>query len=317
MSRLRGRRRWLVPLVLVVAVLVLVGVVLVPGQRETGRCDERTAAAAGSWCRVYHEDFATPARLGSFVNEPTDDWHLAPDHPYAGSLRSYPDGWGTTKDWSLNYASRTTDVVPRAEGADGVLRVHGHTEEVDGRPRALGGSFYPVIDPLATDEQQQVAQTYGRYTVRFTTSGGYRPTAAGRYPRTSEEPRYGTAFLLWPANDRWAEGEVDYPEMAWGAPVAGYVHTIGRPEVNSASVVTSTSTEDGWSTAVLEWTPGLLVFSLNGREIRRVVTDVPSTPFRWGFQSGGTLGTPAAELSGHLYIDEISIDAYRPRGAAG
>lgn len=315
--RHRECRYFVIIAVAVLALVAVVAVVGVPASLRTsgsGSCEAADAAPGGRWCRVYQEDFTTPASLGSFTNKPATDWHLTPDHPYARSLRSYPDGWGTTSDWSLNYASRTTDVVPRAKGAGGVLRVHGHTEEVNGRPQALAGSFYPVINPMAKDGRQQVAQTYGRYTVRFTTSGGYRPTSTGRYPDSTEEPRYGTAFLLWPANDRWADGEVDYPEMAWGAPVAGYVHTIGRPEVNSDDVVTSTSTEGRWNTAVVEWTPGLLVFSLNGVEIRRVTTNVPSTPFRWGFQSGGTFGTPAADLSGYLYVDAISIDAYAPTG---
>ena len=217
-------------------------------------------------------------------------------------------------DYSLNFASRTADVVPQARGARGVFRLHGHSEQVDGRVQALGGSFFPVINPLATD-QQQVAQTYGRYTVRFTTSGGYRPDAAGRFDETGE-PSYGTAFLLWPANDRWTEGEIDYPEMRWGDAIAGAVHTIGRPEVNAVTFSTSTSTEDDWHTATLEWTPDLLVFVLDGVEVQRVTTDVPSTPFRWGFQSGGTLGVPAADLAGYLYVDNVSIDAFASRRAA-
>ena len=319
MTQAERRRRRLVPAITVV-VLVLVALVAVRcGVPSGGRatCSDGSAAPSGRWCPVYAENFSTPAALGSFTNEPVGDWYLQGGHPYAGSLRSYPDGWGTTEDFSLNYASRTTDVVERAKGARGVLRLHGHTGEVDGRPQALGGSFYPVIDPLAKEKQQQVAQTYGRYTVRFTTTGGYRKTATGQYPDISDEPGYGTAFLLWPANDRWAEGEIDYPEMTWGAPVAGAVHTIGNPEVNADTFQTTTSTQGDWHTATIEWSPGLLVFLLDGAEVRRLTTDVPSTPFRWGFQSGGTLGTPAPDLAGYLYVDEISIDAYVADGDEG
>lgn len=52
------------------------------------------------------------------------------------------------------------------------------------------------------------------------------------------------------------------------------------------------------------------MFSLNGAEVRRVTTDVPHTPMRWGFQSGGTYGRPAPDLSGYLYVDSIAIDAH-------
>jgi beta-glucanase (GH16 family) len=167
-----------------------------------------------------------------------------------------------------------------------------------------------VIDRLASDEQSQVAQTYGRYTVRFATTGGNRPAVASGHPGGSQPPGYGTAFLLWPANDQWAEGEVDFPELVWGGSPSGSVHEIGRPQVNADTFEVPTTTEKRWTTATLEWTPGLLVFRLDGVEVRRVKTDVPSTPFRWGFQSGGTLGTPAADLSGYLYVDSIRIDAW-------
>lgn len=308
-----GRRSRVLLAVVAAAVLVLAAVV-VQGRlgREPTPCAEPADAPDGQWCRVYQQDFSTPASLGTFVTVGGDDWRLRPGHPYAEKLRAYPDGWGTTGDYSLNYASRTADVVPAAMGAEGVFRLHGHSARVAGRVQPLGGSFYPVLDPAATDPQRQVAQTYGRYTVRFTTTGGYRPTAAGHYPTGSTAAAYGTAFLLWPANDRWAEGEVDFPEMVWGAPVSGSVHQLGRPEVNADTFTLPTTTDGRWNTATIEWTPGRLVFFLDGTEVRRVATDVPSTPFRWGFQSGGTYGRPAPDLSGYLYVDSISIDAYAP-----
>ena len=308
------RRPLLVLVVVAVAVSVLLAVAGVRGRLAPAgpTCAEPVEASGGHWCRIYEEDFNTPSARGSFVNAPADDWHVAPTNPYANSLRSYPDGWGTTADWSLNFASRTTDVVAEALGARGVLRLHGHSEKVAGRARSLGGSFYPVLAPDAADEQGQMAQTYGRYTVRFATTGGYRPTAAGTFPVGSTEPCYGTAFLLWPTNDRWVEGEIDYPELAWGDNPSGAVHTIGRPEVNSDTFAVPATAEARYNTATIEWTPGLLVFYWNGVRVRRVTTDVPTTPFRWGFQSGGTHGTPAADISGYLYVDAITIDAYAP-----
>jgi len=80
--------------------------------------------------------------------------------------------------------------------------------------------------------------------------------------------------------------------------------------MNSDTFTLPTTTNRRWNTATIEWTPGLLVFSLNGAEVRRVTTDVPRTPMRWGFQSGGTYGRPAPDLSGYLYVDSIAIDAY-------
>ena len=157
-----------------------------------------------------------------------------------------------------------------------------------------------------------MAQTYGRYTVRFRTAGGYR---AGSDPAAGQG--YGTAFLLWPVSDTWAEGEVNFPEMAWGDRIAGFVHTIGKPQVNSSEFHTESTTDEGWHTATIEWSPALLRFLLNGTEIARATSDVPSTSFRWGFQSGGMLAEPATDVDGRLYVDSILIESYRPAAASG
>ncbi len=261
------------------------------------------ASPGPGWERLYSEDFAAPANRSSFVNERPDDWCLASSHPYARSLRSYPDGWGTTGDLSLNYASKTAGVSPTAYGAPGVFEVNAHTASVSGQQRSLAGSFFPVIRPDASSTQEQTAQTYGRYSVRFRTEGGYpagSETGAG----------YGTAFLLWPANDNWSEGEIDYPEMAWGGKISGYVHEINNPSNNAHVIDTTTPTDDAWHTATIEWYPNALAFHLDAVMIKKVTDNVPTTPLRWGFQSGGHSATPAPEVQGKLLIDWITIDAY-------
>ncbi len=260
-----------------------------------------TSAGPG-WRRLYGENFTSTAATGSFVNERPDDWYLRSSHPYANSLRSYPDGWGTTGDLSLNYASKTAAVVSTTYGAPGVFAVTGHSANVPGGPRSLGGSFFPVIKPDAGSNHDQMSQTFGRYSVRFRTDGGQASTAGGA--------GYGSAFLLWPANDNWSEGEVDYPEMAWGGKITGYVHRINQPQENAHIIDTATVTDKGWHTATIEWYPNALVFYLDGKLVKKVTDNVPQTPFRWGFQSGGHSGTPRADVKGKLLVDWIAIDAY-------
>lgn len=313
------RRRVLVVAALVLAVVVLLAAATVlvrDRQRSAAQCSlGRTEAPGGAWCQLYREEFSTAVRVGAFTNEPADDWYLASSNPYARSLRSYPDAWPTTGDLSLNLASRTTEVVDAVDGAKGVLRLSGRTEVVDGRPQALGGSFYPVIRPRAMVARDQTSQLYGRYTVRFRTAGGFAPGPGGAYPTSTTEGRYGTAFLLWPADDNWPDGEVDFPEMGWGDRVQGHVHTIGQPEVNAADIDTRTTSAD-WSTATIEWSPKLLVMVLNGAEVFRTTSDVPSVPMRWGFQSGGMIATPAPEITGELLVDRVEIQAYVPDNAS-
>ncbi len=273
---------------------------------KTVRADAVAASTASGWTRIYDEPFNKPANVGSFVNQRPDDWYLKSSHPYATSLRSYPDGWGTTGNMSLNYASKTAGIAGIAAtryGASGVFQVSGHTETIAGKQQSLGGSFFPVIRPNATSNTAQTAQKYGRYTVRFRTEGGY-PTG------TASGAGYGSAFLLWPANDNWSEGEVDYPEMAWGGKIAGYVHEINRPQDNAHVINTMTPTNNTWHTARIEWYPDALVFYLDGVRIKKVTDNVPQTPFRWGFQSGGHDGTPGASVKGKLLVDYITVDAW-------
>lgn len=304
------RRARVAVLVLVVAVLVASVVLLVREGQARASCPVgRSAAPGGFWCPTYRQDFRTAVPVGGFTNATVDDWYLAPSNPYASSLRSYPDGWPTTGDLSLNLPSRTAEVVESVDGAQGVFRLSGRTEVVDGRPQALGGSFYPVIAPGAQPVVAQTSQLYGRYTVRFRTVGGFAPGPGGAYPTSATAGRFGTAFLLWPADDNWPDGEVDFPEMGWGDRIQGHVHTIGQPQITSADITTSASSAT-WNTAVIEWSPGLLVFGLNGAEVYRTRTDVPSVPMRWGFQSGGMLATPAPGISGQLLVDQVVIERY-------
>lgn len=117
-----GPQRRVLVAVLVVAVLVLSTVVVRDrlGRDDTA-CAEVAAATDGRWCRVYQQDFGTPAPLGSFVNASADDWYLRPGHPYADALRTNPDGWRTIADYSLNYASRTAGGAAGGDGRPGGL----------------------------------------------------------------------------------------------------------------------------------------------------------------------------------------------------
>jgi len=258
-----------------------------------------TSAPAG-WTRIYSEDFLTPSALGSFVNNPTDDWFLDSSNAYANIIRSYPDGWDTTYGYSLNYASKTVDVLGSYQDAAGVFRMHAHTEVINGVQKSLTASLYPVIKPTAQTNNDKVSQIYGRYSCRFRTVGGF----------PSSGSRYGTAFFLWPANDVWAEGEVDFPEMGWGDVIRGFIHEIGNPQNNADIITTSTATDSDWHTAVIEWYPTALCLYLNGVMIKKTTSNVPQTPFRWGFQSGGHDGTPAVSVSGDLLVDWVTVESY-------
>lgn len=262
-----------------------------------------TSSPAG-WTRIYSQDFTTPVARGGFVNSSPDNWFLDQPNPYANSLRSYPDAQPTTGSYSLYYASKTVDVVTEQYGARGVLRTYGHSETINGQVKSLAAALFPVIVPNAPTNDGKVSQVYGRYNVRFRTIGGY-PTANG-----APDAPYGVAFLLWPATNRWVEGEVDYPEMAWGSNIKGFVHEINNPSNNALYFSSDKLSEGDWHVATIEWYPTTLVFYLDGQIIGHTTDNVPTTPFRWGMQCGGHSATPAPDTSGYLLIDWMTVDSY-------
>lgn len=132
------------------------------------------------------------------------------------------------------------------------------------------------------------AQTYGRYTIR------YRADAA---------VGYGAAFLLWPASDDWSDGEIDFPESSFTGKQYMAAFQPGSPGTIAYKNQTTASWQD-WHTATTEWTPGLLVFLIDGEEVGRTTKGVPTTPFKWIVQTATDgLSTPSSSVNGHLLID--------------
>lgn len=89
----------------------------------------------GVWKEVFHEDFTTPAALGSF------------EGTYGSKWKVYPEPWRDTSKSGLYSPKRVLSV------ADGVLRVNVHSE--GGQP------LVAAVLPRIPD------QTYGKFVVRF------------------------------------------------------------------------------------------------------------------------------------------------------
>ncbi len=168
---------------------------------------------------------------------------------------------------------------------DGLLDWHLWTD--DGQP--LAGAVVP---------DNYSGQIYGRYSVRF---------------RSGNAPGYGFAFLLWPDDNNPDEGEIDYPEtsLAPGSTVNAYVHVIGSdPGKNYYRFRTDVSADTGFHIATIEWQPGRITFILDGKIIGVATKDVPSTPFHWVLQAGANYSLPAPGISGHIYVDWVTIYSY-------
>jgi beta-glucanase (GH16 family) len=162
----------------------------------------------------------------------------------------------------------------------------------------------PLVSALLPRIPGQTArgQTYGRYAVRF---------------RADKLPGYKMAWLLWPdSNSNKHDGEIDFPEKDLDTPnVYGFVHYPGATDKNDQGWAQKPIDITEWHTAVIEWSPGLVVFSMDGVEIGRTVNSrVPSTPMHWVLQTEVSLtaGRPSPKVDGHVQIDWVAMWAYAP-----
>ncbi|NIZ92036.1 glycoside hydrolase family 16 protein [Kineosporiaceae bacterium B12] len=190
--------------------------------------------------------------------------------------RSYSASW-TGYDGFLDTAKRGTYAPGKVLSVhDGALDMFLHSE--NGRPQ--------VAAPVPLVDGQWNGQTYGRYSVRF---------------RSDPVAGYKTAWLLWPTDDDWNKGEIDFPEGSLAGTIDLFNHCPGDPSRNCFAAGTGTSYAD-WHVATVEWTPAGVSYSLDGRAVG--FSDVsPSTAMRWTLQTETDGRTTSAKASGHLLVD--------------
>ena len=142
-------------------------------------------------------------------------------------------------------------------------------------------------------------QCHGRYAVRF---------------RSSLMPGYKLAFLLWPDDDNWEEGEIDFPEAGSldGSELYANMYPAGRPVLDAGSAGFRTGTAaagSGWHTAVTTWEPGSVSYSLDGHTLGTSTAGVPSTSFHWVLQVETSIGVPppAPGVAGHVQVDWVAM----------
>jgi beta-glucanase (GH16 family) len=146
------------------------------------------------------------------------------------------------------------------------LRVRGGKLVIDGyRDKALGGRW--ATGGVAT--QPALSQTYGKYLVRMRFAPGLG---------------VNHAILLWPANEQWPP-EIDFSETSGRSRRVNHatLHYGPRDTMIHRRVRTDLSR---WHTVGVEWTPGRVVYTLDGRRWGRVTSrHVPSQPMKLAIQS--------------------------------
>jgi len=170
--------------------------------------------------------------------------------------------------------------------SNGELVISGYRDPADGGKFATGGVC----------SSPGLVQTYGKYLVRFRFDAG---TGVAH------------AILLWPAGKSWPP-EVDFSEDNGGnkqTDEATLHYGAANTKIHSLVAVDLTK----WHTLGVEWTPGKLVYTLDGSNWATVTSaDVPSVPMvldiqtqAWAtginsWENGVNATTPA---NVNLYVD--------------
>jgi hypothetical protein len=201
----------------------------------------------------------------------------------SGKWSAYPDGW---KDTSGNGTYEPSKVVSIGHG---IMNLYLHTDN----GVHMVSAPVPVI-PGAPGKEGGLR--YGRYAVRF---------------RADPVPGYKTAWLLWPDSEKWSDGEIDFPEGNLTGTFSAFMHHKGDP--TQQDVFNTTATYATWHTAVIQWTPKAVTFSLDGRVIGTATdaANIPSTPMHWVLQTETQLsgGPPPSSAAGNVQIDWVTAYA--------
>jgi beta-glucanase (GH16 family) len=221
------------------------------------------------WHQVFTDNFGTNVPLGSFPSAVSSRWG------------AYSDGWADTSHNGRYYCSKVCSVQ------GGLLNLHLHTEN----GVHMVAAPYPKI-PGATSHNGQL---YGRYAIRF---------------RADPLPGYKTAWLLWPDSGTWPrDGEIDFPEGGLNSTICAFMHRQGGTSGSDQDRFCTSSGYNAWHTAVVEWTPSSVKFTLDGSVIGTSTSRIPNTPMHWVIQTETATsgGAPATSTAGNVQIDWVAV----------
>jgi hypothetical protein len=226
------------------------------------------------WRQVFTDDFSTDVALGDFPTAVADKWSV-----YAAPAKD-----------SIGHGSYSPERVVSID--NGVLNKY---------IRAEGGEFLVAALLPKVPGSTRYGQMYGRYAVRF---------------KTDPIEGYKIAWLLWPDSAVWPrDGEIDFPERDLATDtVKGFVHYQGATRGSDQAAASAPFDSTKWHTAVIEWSPDLVVFILDGDVIQRVTHRVPNTPMHWVLQTETTLNSqmPPVTAAGNVQIDWVAAWQYDP-----
>ncbi len=239
------------------------------------------------WRQIFTDDFTTNVALGSFPGAVSTKWSAYP--------HTYKDTTGRGTYWPEKVVSIR----------DGLLDMWLHTETINGVPTHLVSAPIPnlPLDDSAVSSQtassglRYTYLTYGRYAVRF---------------RADPVSGYKTAWLLWPwSNDNNRDGEIDFPEGNLDNRICAFMHRTNAVTNPDQYAACTQATYPTWHTAVIEWSPNLVEFFLDGTRIGSTTQRIPFNPMRYILQTEtATDGVvPSSTAQGHVQVDWVTVYA--------
>ena len=147
--------------------------------------------------------------------------------------------------------------------------------------KGAAGSF----GPAATCN----GKTYGRYSIRFKVDGAQT---------------YGAAMMIWPSSNIWGDGEIDFPEGDFAGEIHGYHHPMNCTDCASSDNFATGAKWSDWHEATTEWTASSVKYYLDGKLLKTVTHDIPSTKHRMTIQMAPTR---AGTSTGHFLVDWVRI----------
>ncbi len=247
------------------------------------------------WNQVFSDDFTTNVPVGGFSG---CTWNTDLMNSNCSSLPpavaakwwAYPNGWTDTA--GNGYYAPTQ-----------VLSIHNRMLDMNLQTTADGVSLVAAPEPKIPGGVNGGGLLYGAYAVRF---------------QAQLLPGYKTAWLLWPdayddGTATWpADGEIDFPEGDLNSNINAFMHWMGATNDNQQDVYSTSATYDDWHTAVVEWTPTMVRFILDGQVIGTSTQHIPDTPMHWVLQTETSTDgvVPADGEAGHVMVAWVSV--YKP-----
>jgi hypothetical protein len=237
------------------------------------------------WNQVFSDDFTTSVPVGGFSGCTDQSTLMASTctglpASVSSQLWAYPDGWSDTSGNGQYTPSQVLSIH------DNMLDYNLHTSN--------GIHMVAAVVPKIPGGVNGSGLQYGAYAIRF---------------KADTISSYKTAFLLWPDSNTWpADGEIDFPEGDLNSTINAYMHQQGASSGSQQDAYNTNTSYSDWHTAVIEWTPNLCRFILDGQIIGTSYSLIPNTPMHWVLQAETALtgGAPADNISGHIYIAWIT-----------